>query len=156
MAENNPIIGRYTVEKSFSMVDGELGLFTREEAAADLEKRIAAGDAEEDDRRMYLQTYDFIYEFTKDGEILCWMKAPEDISEEDIKEAIESGEIKRYSDGFLLVEEKKWEEKEGKYFYDTGEYREILGEVKSSVDELVFDEEGLLVFGDGMMRLKKM
>ena len=44
---------------------------------------------------------------------------------------------------------------DGKFFYDTREEREILGEKQSPWDELAADEEGLIPFADGFVKLKK-
>ena len=44
----------------------------------------------------------------------------------------------------------------GKFYYDTGEHREVFGEVKSSWDEIAFDEDGLMTFMSGMAKLRKL
>ena len=53
------------------------------------------------------------------------------------------------------VGEKEWKAVGGRYYYNTGEHREIFGEVKSPWDELAVDEEGLLPFASSMMKLKR-
>ena len=78
------------------------------------------------------------------------------VSEEEIKAALEEGEIAGYKDGlFTTGEDREWKAVDGKYYYDTGEHRELFGEEQSPWDELAFDENGLLPFGDGMMKLRK-
>lgn len=150
------ITGRYAVAKGFSVIGDDVGLHTREEVASDLEAKIASGEMEKEEASEYLGIFDAVYEFTSDGKINSWMKIPEGVSEEEIKEAVAAGEIAAAENGYMLAEQKEWFEKDGKYFYDTGEYREVFGEEQSSVDELTFDEEGLLNFGSGMVKLKKL
>jgi hypothetical protein len=77
------------------------------------------------------------------------------VPEEAIKQALESGEIKEVKDGYFTVQEKEWKAVDGKYYYDTGEHRELFGEVQSPWDELKTDEDGLLDFSSGMVKLKK-
>ena len=149
------ITGRYEVAKTFYMVGDDMGLHTREEVATDLEAKVASGEMEREEASEFLGLFDALYEFTPDGKINTWMKIPDDVSEEEIKEAVEAGEIAAVDNGYMLAEQKEWFEEDGKFFYDTEEYREIAGEEQSSVDELTFDEEGLLNFGSGMVKLKK-
>ncbi|MBQ7671284.1 MAG: hypothetical protein IJS45_11305 [Clostridia bacterium] len=149
------LIGKYAVAKTFFAIGDDVALFTREEVEADLEAKIASGDMEREEASEYLGIFDALYEFTTDGKINTWMKLPEDVSEEEIREAVEAGEIAAVDNGYMLAEQKEWFEEDGKFFYDTEEYREIAGEEQSSVDELTFDEEGLLNFGSGMVKLKK-
>ena len=149
------ITGRYEVAKTFYMVGDDMGLHTREEVATDLEAKVASGEMEREEASEFLGLFDALYEFTPDGKINTWMKIPDDVSEEEIKEAVEAGEIAAVDNGYMLAEQKEWFEEDGKFFYDTEEYREIAGEEQSSVDELTFDEEGLLNFGSGMVKLSK-
>lgn len=149
------IIGTYLVAKAFTPVGGELGLFTREEVEADFDAKVASGEAEPEERADALQAFDTKVEFTPDHRVVTWMKLPADISEEELKEAIEAGEIGEVKDGYFAAEEKEWKEEDGKFLYDTGEYREMFGEVKSPWDEITFDEDGLMNFGDGMAKLER-
>lgn len=150
------IVGRYEVAKTMAMVGGEFGLFTRKETEEELDKQLKAGEIEEDEKKDALQGFDAIIEFTEDHRVLQWMKLPEGVSEEEIKEAVEAGEIGPVKDGYFSMSEKAWKSLDGKYYYDTGEHREMFGEEQSSWDELKKDEEGLLDFGSGMMKLRKL
>lgn len=149
------IIGTYKVEKFFTYLDGKADLLTKEQVASEVDKAVKAMKLDGDETGEYFEPFGYVFEFTPDGEIRCWMKIPEGTTDEEIKEAVETGEIMDAKDGMMLAEVKTWEERDGKYFYDTGEYREVCGEEQSSVDELAFDEDGLLIYGDGMFRLKK-
>ena len=150
------IIGTYKVEKVFAYLGDRSALFTREEMESELDKAVKAMKIDADETAEYFEPFGNVFEFTPDGDILYWMKAPEGVSDEEIKEAVDAGEILGAKDGMMLVEKKRWEERDGKYYYDTGEYRETFGEEQSSVDELALDDDGLLIFGDGMFRLKKL
>ncbi|MBO4277674.1 MAG: hypothetical protein J5925_04700 [Clostridia bacterium] len=151
----NGIVGRYTVVKAMAFVNGEFDLFTREEAEADIEKRIAAGEAEEDEKADTLRAFDSVTEFTADHKVIEWMKLPEGVSQSEIEEAVKAGEINAVKDGYFSMAEKEWKALDGKYYYDSGEERELFGEKQSSWDEIKFDEEGLMIFASGMVRLKK-
>lgn len=149
------IVGRYEVAKAMSFVGGEFSLFTREEVIAEMEAKKAAGEIDEDEIKESLRSFDSYYEITSDHRIITWMKIPDGVPEEAIKQALESGEIKEVKDGYFTVQEKEWKAVDGKYYYDTGEHRELFGEVQSPWDELKTDEDGLLDFSSGMVKLKK-
>ncbi len=151
-----PITGTYKVEKFFTYINGKAELYTKEQVEEELDKAIKAMKLDADETDEYFEPFGYVFEFTPDGEIRHWMKIPEGTSEEEIKEAVEAGELMDAKDGMMLVEVKTWEERGGKYYYDTGEYREIGGVEQSSVDELALDGDGLLIYGDGMFRLKKL
>ncbi len=150
----NEIVGTYAVAKTFAMVGGKFGLFSREEAAADLEKRKAAGEVDDDEIAEALGGFDLITEFTADHRVVSWMKIPKDVTEDMIKAAQEAGEIGEVRDGRFAAGEKEWKSVGGKYYYDSGEHREVFGEIKSPWDELSFDDDGLLSFGE-MMKLRR-
>ena len=148
------IVGNYEIAKMFSMIDDDFGLFTREEIATSLEKRKAAGELSDEDIEDYLKSFNMTVEFRPDHKLVQWMKIPAGVTEEMIKEARAAGEIGEVRDGRLAAGEKEWKSVGGKYYYDSGEHREVFGEVKSSWDELTFDEDGLLSFGE-MMKLRR-
>ena len=72
-----------------------------------------------------------------------------------IDEALAAGEIKAVSDGYFCMRSRPWKYVKGGFYYDTGEHRDLFGEVQSSWDELKEDENGLIPFGSGMMLLKR-
>lgn len=149
------VVGTYGVARAFTMVDGKFGLFSREEAEADLMKRKAAGEIDDDEIAEYLRLFEGRTEFTDDHRVITWMKLPPNVTEDMIKEALAAGEISEVKDGYFAHGETEWKSLGGKYYYDSKEHREVFGEVKSSWDELAFDDEGLLTYGE-MMKLKRL
>ncbi|MBQ9558291.1 MAG: hypothetical protein IJU94_06795 [Clostridia bacterium] len=153
--ENDPVVGVYEIAETMTEVGGEFGFFTRERVAAELEERVAAGEADADGAAEELAVFDGRVEFTADGRVVEWMKIPAGVSEEEIKEAVEAGEIAGCRDGLLTTgETKEWKTVEGRYYYNSGGERELFGEEQSPWDELTFDENGLLIFG-GVMKLRR-
>ena len=151
----NDIVGVYEVVKIPAYIDGEFKAYGRDEVKADLEKKLAAGEIEEEELSDGMSDFDTEFEFTADHRIITWVPVPADVSEEEIRAAVEAGEIGEVKDGRIAAEEKAWKTEDGKYYYDTGEYRETFGETQSSWDELTCDDEGLLNFASGLMKLKK-
>ena len=149
------LIGTWVVEKARSLVDGKFDFFTMEDVAAELDRRKAAGDLDGDPSEM-MAGFTGRTEFTEDGKVRSWMKLPEGVSEDQIQAALAAGEIIAYSDGYFCHEEKEWKEEDGKLLYNSGEHREIFGEVKSPWDPLELNEDGLLPFGSGMVLLRKL
>lgn len=149
------LIGRYRIAKMISFIDDKMGYFTREEIMDAMQKRVAAGEEDQHEADQLSMIFDGIVEFTEDFKVKTWFKIPEGISEEELQQAVESGEVGEISDGYFLDSKvKNWKEEDGKFFYDTEQQRELLGEPISSWDELVPDANGLLDFG-GMMKLEK-
>ena len=81
--------------------------------------------------------------FTEDGKIKTVMPLPESIPQEEIDEAIASGEISLYDEKTMLLEEHPWKRENGKIMYDTGAKIELFGGPVSSWEELK-EEDGLL------------
>ena len=149
------IVGTYRAAKMMSMIGGSFDIFSIEDILADLDKQLAAGTIDEHEAAQTKSLIDARYEFTEDHRVLEKMKVPDGVGEDEIKAAIEAGEIKDYKDGYFSRDEKQWKAIGGKYYYDTQEQRELFGEAQSSWDELVFDEDGLLNYGSGFVKLKK-
>ena len=137
------IVGKYYVYKAMTLVGGDFGLHTKEEV-------VASGEADEDT----LKAFDCVVEMTDDHKVIEWMKLPEGLGEDDVKAALEAGEIKAVKDGYFTMGEKEWKAADGVYYYNTGEHRELFGEEQSPWDKLEFDADGTLPFG-GMMVLKR-
>lgn len=157
MAWNNGVadlIGFWEVAKARSFVGGKFDFFTLDEVKAELEAKKASGELDEDPEEMMQGFYTRV-EFTEDGKVRSWMKAPAGVTDEEIEAALVAGELIGWKDGLMCLEEKVWKEENGAFLYDTGEHREIFGEVKSSWDELALNDEGLLPFGSGMILLRK-
>ncbi len=148
------IVGTYVVAKMMSMIGDKFDIFPVEDILAELEKKVAAGEVDEDELKQTKSLLAAQYEFTDDHKVKARMKVPEGVTEEQIKAAIDADEIHDYKDGYFTGEMKEWKAVGGKYYYDTGEQREMFGEPQSSWDELT-TEDGLLVYGSGFFRLKK-
>ena len=153
-AEVTDIAGLYEVAKTMAVVGGEFDLFSKEEVAAELDRKKAAGEIDDSSYTMSMQGFGICVEFTKSHQVVQWMPVPAGVSEEQINAALESGQILDFNGEAIAMSKKPWKYLNGKYWYDTGEQRELFGEKQSSWDELKFDEEGLLEFG-GMMKLRK-
>ena len=147
----NAIVGRYAVFKMPGAAGESVGMLTREEALASLE----ASGMDEETKAEAISQYDTVVEFTPDRRVISWAKLPPDVSEAEIKEALEAGEIKEVRDGYYCAGENEWKAVNGKYYYDTGMERELFDEKVSSWDELKENEEGLIPFASGFMLLKR-
>ena len=153
--EFSKLQGVWAVEKMFGVVGGKPALYTRAETEPDLDQKFAAGEIDEHEKKESLSLFEAEFEFCPDGTIKTWLPLPVDITEEEVREAVKAGEILAAKDGKMVIEEKKWIQKDDGIYVNTGEVREVFGEALSPEDELKTDEEGLLIYGDGMMRLKK-
>jgi len=146
------IVGRYEVYKAMAMVGETFGTFTRSEVEADIKKRVKSGECDPGEAEEALGVFDAVVEFTPDRKVITWMKIPESASDEDIREAVESGEIGRVENGYFAADEKVYKSAGGKYYYDSGEERELFGEKQSPWDELRTDENGFVSFASMTLR----
>ncbi len=145
------IVGRYAVYKLMSMVGENFGLYTKEEVLADLKAR---GESEEEIAET-MSMFETIVEFTPEHTVIQWAKLPAEVSEAEINAALEEGEIAEVRDGYYYNGTLEWKCLGGKYYYDTREEREIMGEKQSTWDEITINEDGTIPFGSGFMVLKK-
>lgn len=148
------IEGRYGVFKAISSVGDDFGFFTRAEVEADLKKRIEAGTCDESEAEEALSLFGSIVEFTAGRKVIMWMKVPEGVSDEEMKEALEAGEVKAIKDGYFYTDESEYKSVDGKFYYNSGAEYELFDEKQSPWIPLEFDEEGLLNF-TGMLKLKR-
>ncbi|MBQ9910498.1 MAG: hypothetical protein IJM50_03275 [Lachnospiraceae bacterium] len=152
----NEIVGTYEIAKALTMVKDNFGLFTKEEVLEELNQRKEAGEITEEEIAQELNVFSGAVEFTEDHRVIQWMALPPGVPEEAVKAALEAGEIAGVKDGmFNAGRDKEWKALDGKYYYNSGEHREVFGEVQSPWDELVFDEDGLLSFGEAMKLRRK-
>ena len=79
--------------------------------------------------------YSSFMDFTEDGRVLNLAPIPEELSQEDIDEAVKSGEMELY-DGYIKLSEYRWKAEDGKYYFDTHIKGEFLGEELSSWVEI--------------------
>lgn len=98
---------------------------------APIEEILADDDLEPEDIAMYSAVMDF----KEDGRVLNLAPIPENLSQEEIDEAVKNGEMELY-DGYMLLSENRWKTENGKYYFDTNVKGEILGEEISSWAEI--------------------
>ena len=75
----------------------------------------------------------------EDGKLYMLMPLPEEVSKEEVDQAIKAGIIKLY-DGMMTDEPKAWEERDGELWLEVGEGMSEDGWVKLS------DDDGYLTF----------
>ena len=136
------IVGRWKIYKTLAPIGNSFELHTKDEVVAELDKKKAAGAIEEDEYNETLNMFDYVMEFTDDYKVLSYMPIPKHVTQEQIDQAIASGEVK-IVDGMMCCEEpKEWKAVNGHYYYNTKEHREIFGEIKSPWDIIDPDADG--------------
>ena len=136
------IVGRWKIYKTLAPIGNSFDLHTKDEVVAELDKKKAAGAIEEDEYNQTLSMFDAVMEFTDDYKVLSYMPIPKHVTQEQIDEAVASGEVK-IVDGMMCCEEpKEWKAVNGHYYYNTKEHREIFGEIKSPWDIIDPDADG--------------
>lgn len=136
------IVGRWKIYKTLAPIGNSFDLYTKDEVVAELDKKKAAGAIEEDEYNQTLSMFDAVMEFTDDYKVLSYMPIPKHVTQEQIDEAVASGEVK-IVDGMMCCEEpKEWKAVNGHYYYNTKEHREIFGEIKSPWDIIDPDADG--------------
>ena len=149
------IVGRYDVVKSFVFLNDDMGFFTREEVQADVDKKIASGEMDEDEAREQLMIFDTIAEFSEDHLLSNWIRIPAEMSQEEIAEAVGSGDFLEVKDGMGCIEKHEWKALAGKYYYQSGEDMESPEDEQSSWTEITYDEDGLMNLWHGMCKMKR-
>ena len=149
------VVGRYGVEKIMTMVGDDFDFFTRGEVKTELEKQLKNEEIDEDEMNETMGMFDTVVEFTADHEVKSWSKIPDGVTDEEIAEAVESGEIAEVKDGYMLTEQTEWKSLGGKYYYDSHEYGEVMGVVQSPWKEFAPGDDGCIPYASGFMKLKK-
>ncbi|MBQ3620043.1 MAG: hypothetical protein II939_18035 [Bacteroidales bacterium] len=136
------IVGRWKIYKSFAPIGNSFDLHTKDEVVAELGKQKAAGKLDEEEYNQTLNLFESVMEFTDDYKVLSYMPIPKHVTQEQIDQAVASGEVK-IVDGMMCCEEpKEWKAVNGHYYYNTKEHREIFGEIKSPWDIIDPDADG--------------
>ena len=104
----------------------------------DAQELLADDSVDESDK----QSLQFLFDIGEDGQIRTLIDIPEGMPQEEIDEAIASGECELCGD-LLCVEKHPWKEEDGKILWDTGTKGEVLGEAVNPWEELK-EENGLL------------
>lgn len=89
-----------------------------------------------------LQMLSTVLNFKDDGMIDMLIPVPEDITKEEIDEAVAAGEIVMV-DGLMLMEQMPWKAEDGKAYYDSGEQGEVAGEAMSPWQEIKETANGI-------------
>lgn len=76
-----------------------------------------------------------IFLFEENGSLTMLSPLPEDVSQEEIDEAVAAGEIS-LRDGQMVTGENHWKLEDGKLFADTGAEGEVLGEKVGPWEEI--------------------
>ena len=149
------IVGQYAVDAMMTMVGNDFGMYKKAEVEADLKKQLEAGAISDEEYNSSLRMFNTVVEFTEDHKMIEWVTIPVGVTEEQIKAALDAGEIAAVKDGMFTGGEKEWKAVGGKYYYNTGEHRELFGEVLSPWDEIVIGEDGTIPLSGGMMKVRK-
>lgn len=136
------IVGRWKIYKTFAPIGNSFELHTKDEVVAELNKKKAAGAIEEDEYNETLNMFDYVMEFTNDYKVLSYMPIPKHVTQEQIDQAVASGEVKIVNGMMSCEEPKEWKAVNGHYYYNTKEHREIFGEIKSPWDIIDPDAVG--------------
>jgi len=153
-AAKKDIVGRWKVWKTMAMVDGDMDMYTRAEAEADLKKREANPPKDDDeaddlrrDRSRFEMMFGFVIEFTENHKVLTLSPLPSDVPKEEIDKAVASGEV-TLRDGMLLEDPdgNDWKYVKGDYWYDSQEEAEVCGEPISPWKKITPDADGHIDF----------
>lgn len=93
---------------------------------------LLAREDTDDDTLMLAKT---IALFEKDGNLFLMSPIPEDVSQEEINEAVAAGEI-QLKDGKMITGQNHWKVENGKLMADTGAEGEVLGEQVGPWEEI--------------------
>lgn len=127
------VIGKWKIAEALTVNDDFEQIWkTVEEMAAD-----------PDEEAFDLQMLDSLFIFGDDGTIKTVIQLPDDISQEEIDEAIESGECELYAPGQMVVEKRHWKEENGKILFDSEIEGEIFGEKADPWVEIIPTENGI-------------
>ena len=80
----------------------------------------------------------------EDGTLYMLMPLPEGVSKKEVDAAVKAGEITLY-DGMMCDSPKKWEERDGALWFDTGIEGEVYGEAADTWAKAT-DDEGYFNF----------
>ena len=100
-----------------------------------------AADPDEDSFDIEMLESRFI--FGEDGVIKTIIQIPDEVSSEEIEEAVKSGECEIYAPGFITIEKRNWKEENGKFMFDSGIDGEILDEKIDPWTEIIPTENGI-------------
>lgn len=100
---------------------------------------------------IFNENKDMILEFCEDGTLNTLVEAVGSYLEMAAQEGIEPRE-----DGFIVVDTVKWEDRNGKIFYDSQAEGDILDEAVDPFVEIDVTEDGCIWFNFGMALYERM
>lgn len=100
---------------------------------------------------VFNESKDMILEFLEDGTLNSIIEAVGKYLEMAKEEGIEPRE-----DGYLVVSTVKWEDRNGKIFYDCGAEGTILDEKIDPFIELSFTEDGCILYNFNMLLYERL
>ena len=89
-------------------------------------------------------------EFADDGALNTLMFVPEEMKAEAAKHGVDVRD-----DGYAVIDSTQWEERDGKFFYDTKIEGEVLGENVDPFIEIPVIDGGCLKYSHGMIILER-
>ena len=89
-------------------------------------------------------------EFADDGALNTLMFVPEEMKAEAAKHGVDVRD-----DGYAVIDSTQWEERDGKFFYDTKIEGEVLGEKVDPFIEIPVIDGGCLKYSHGMIILER-
>ena len=89
-------------------------------------------------------------EFADDGALNTLMFVPEEMKAEAAKHGVDVRD-----DGYAVIDSTQWEERDGKFFYDTKIEGEVLGEKVDPFIEIPVIDAGCLKYSHGMIILER-
>ena len=89
-------------------------------------------------------------EFADDGALNTLMFVPEEMKAEAAKHGVDVRD-----DGYAVIDSTQWEERDGKFFYDTKIEGEVLGEKVDQFIEIPVIDGGCLKYSHGMIILER-
>lgn len=149
------IEGIYEIAKTLYAIDGKPGLYDAEAVINDHKRQFESGEINADELEEELRLFTTRIEFTPDGEVISRMKIPDGVTEEEIREAVEAGEIGEVKDGYFEAERSVWKMIDGVPCYDSKNFGEEGEADGPTWKELVSDSEGLIDYALGIMKLRK-
>lgn len=130
------IIGKWKVAEVPVVIGQEVTYIPVEEAIAQCES--------EDEKSGLVMMQEMVMEFYENGKALTYVGLPENMSEDEILDAIERGMKVTEDHKAMIFEEHDWREENGEIFFDTKVEGEASGEIVSSWQKLQEDENGLV------------
>lgn len=108
--------------------------------------------AQEDVDRDMVLLLNAVALFEEDGNLVFLAPLPEDVTQEEIDEAVAAGEI-QLRDGKMIIQQNHWKTEDGKNLADTGAEGEVLGEAVGPWEEIKEIDEDTIEMT--MFRLKR-